>query len=193
MRHHRIIANLTFAALLWTGAGESSNPLLASFELPLDVLNDCAAVTTGGARASCTDADYRTQWVNRTPRGHLFLVERGAACEDESCHAWLVEKDASGTRTLLQINGEYRMERAAGSYPSVQTRAELASSYTSYNRFEWSNERYARTETRLMHRIDGFECGNETECRAAAEEALSHDQADRAVRIWQQVHGVDWI
>lgn len=193
MRYSNSIAALAVSALLWTGAGESSDPALKTAELPADVLNDCTTVTISAARPPCSSVNYRSRWIGRAARSELFLVER-EACAPEGCRSWLVARERNGaTRTLLAVTGQLRLDLDGDKFPTVYSRLELADSYTSYNRFEWSGEQYERTETRLMHRIDGFECGDEAECRAAAQEALRQNRADRAVRIWQQVHGVDWI
>lgn len=192
MRYPKLIAGFFFLALLGIGVGESSDPTLKVAELPADVINDCAALTVGTAAMPCADSAYRIRWFSRTPRGHLFLVEHGH-CERAGCRSWLVEKDARAAHTLLAMTGEFQLERAASAYPLVQTRTALASHYTSYNRYTWSGERYNRSETRLSHRVDNFECGTERECEAAAQQALERKDADRAVKIWQQVHNVDWI
>jgi hypothetical protein len=80
-----------------------------------------------------------------------------------------------------------------GPYPTVEMRDALAASYTSYHRFDWSGDRYQRTATRLAHRIDDFECLSAHDCDAAARQALQRNDTDRAVKIWQQVHRIDWI
>lgn len=193
MRYPYYVIALVVPALFWTGTGESSDPQLKSTELPADILNDCRAVAVAVSRPPCSSADFRAQWIGRTPRGELYWVAR-ASCGIDGCHNWLVVRDRSGTAlTLLAVSGELRLEFGPKKFPVVQTRIELADSYTSYTRFEWSGEQYARTETRLVHRIDGFECADESECLTAAQEALRQDRPDRAVRIWQQVHGVNWI
>ncbi|MBI3899779.1 MAG: hypothetical protein HY308_15995 [Gammaproteobacteria bacterium] len=186
-----IIAGLALYAVLGSGVGESSDPTLRVAELPVEVLNDCAAVPVAASSATCADAGYQIRWLSHTPHGHLFLVEHDR-CNADGCRAWLIEKQAGGTQVLLALVGEYRLDRN-GAYPSVQLRAELSNSYTSYNRYTWDGNGYTRSETRMAHRVDGFECASEDDCERAAQQALNHNQVDRAVRIWQQVHGVDWI
>jgi hypothetical protein len=193
MRYPQYFVALVLPALLWTGAGESSDPQLRPTELPADVLNDCRAVAVAISHQPCSGTDFRAQWIGRTPRGDLYWVARGS-CGADGCHNWLVVRDQTGgALTLLAVTGELRLEFGQEKFPAVQTRLELADSYTTYTRYDWTGEHYARTETRLVHRIDGFECADESACQAAAQEALRQDRPDRAVRIWQQVHGVNWI
>lgn len=194
MRHTRYLTVLTLSAFLWAGVGESSDPEVTAADLPADILGDCRATArTAIARGVCAEATYRIEWLGRTSLGHLYLVERDV-CEADGCRAWLVAKRAGGTtHTLLSVTGELRLERQHGEFPVVLTRAELTESFTNYDRFEWIGEQYKRTETRLVHRVDGFECGDEDACRAAADEALRRQESDRAVKIWQQVHGINWI
>lgn len=191
MRYRYHLVTLALPALFWMGTGESSDPQLRTAELPADILNDCSSVAA--ARPSCARVDFRAQWVGRTPRGELYWVTRDT-CGPEGCRHWLVTRDNSGASlTLLAVTGELRLDFSQEKFPVVRSRMELADSYTSYTRFEWSGEQYVRTETRLVHRIDGFECADESACLTAAQEALREDRLDRAVRIWQQVHGVNWI
>lgn len=186
MLRRTLSAILAAASFAWTVAGETSDPLLAARDLPADIAAACPG--TG-----CADGHgYVTHWIGRTRGADLFVVVR-EPCESAGCAAWLVRRDAQGTATLLALSGEFRFEAAGARYPAVHTRTSLTSAYASYNRFEWDGTRYVRTETRLVHRVDGIECGNESECHAAAREALGDGDADRAVRIWQQVHGVAWI
>lgn len=193
MRYRTFLIVLALPALVWTGTGESSDPQLQPMELPADILNDCPVVAMTATHSPCRRADFRTQWIGPTPRGDLYWVARDI-CGPEGCRNWLVVRTHSGgVLTLLAVTGELRLEFGQENFPVVQTRLELADSYTSYNRFEWSSEQYVRTETRLVHRIDGFECADESQCLTAAQEALREQHPDRAVRIWQQVHGVNWI
>jgi hypothetical protein len=193
MRNKHYIAGLALIALSFGGgAGENSNPVLTIAELPRDILNDCAALTVRAGTTACGETAYGIRWVNRTRHGHLYLVER-TGCESGACRAWFVEKNSSNTRIVLNMKGRYTLERVGGAYPVVEIRQELTDSYASYSRYQWNGERYTRADTRLVHNIDGVECATEEECRAKADEALSRNRADRAVRIWQQVHGVEWI
>ena len=188
MRIRKYFFGALLAIGVCTSSGESSNPTLGVAELPADVLRDCAADAT-----PCQEDNFKIHWVARLPEGHLFLVKL-AHCDDESCDSWLIAKNERGeTRVMLSVAGDVRVEQGTGKYPIVRTRAELSENYTSYARYDWSDGHYARTETRLMHRIDGFECAGEDDCDAAATRALRDKQAGRAVRIWQQVHGVNWI
>ena len=68
MRYSNYIAALALSALLWTGAGESSDPELKTAELPADVLNDCTTVTMSAARPPCSSANYRSRWIGRAAR-----------------------------------------------------------------------------------------------------------------------------
>jgi hypothetical protein len=183
----RYLITTLLAIGLCTGNGESANPSLAPAELPAVILDDCVS----GA-APCGENSFDIDWVGRIADGHLFLVTR--ACGSGNCDGWLVAKDARGdTQVVLAIAGEVRLEHGVGEYPIVRTRAALSDNYVSYTRYEWSDGQYARTETRLAHRVDGIECGGEDDCDAAAKRALREQQPARAVRIWQQVHGVNWI
>jgi hypothetical protein len=184
----RYLVATLLAIGLCTGSGESANPSLTSAELPADVLRDCVS---GGA--PCGADSFDIDWLGRTAHRHLFLVTR-SVCASDDCDGWLVTKDRHGdTRVVLTIAGEVHLEHGVGKYPIVHTRAELSDNYVSYARYEWSDGQYTRTETRLVHRIDGIECGGEDDCDAAAKRALRENQPARAVRIWQQVHGVNWI
>lgn len=188
MRITKYLLGALLAVGICSGSGESSDPALSAAELPADVLRDCASGDT-----PCDDNNFSITWVSRLPHGHLFLV-RPARCDGESCDSWLVAKDEQGaTKVMLSVAGDVRVEQGGGRYPIVRTRAELSDSYTSYARYDWTDGRYTRTETQLMHRIDGIECASEEDCDAAAKRALQNRQPGRAVRIWQQVHGVNWI
>jgi hypothetical protein len=50
-----------------------------------------------------------------------------------------------------------------------------------------------RAESRLVYRVDGVECGEPDQCAAAAREALRRDEVERALKIYERVHGVSWI
>jgi len=194
-RHIRYIAPVALVASLWTAAGETSDPVLSGRELPAEVRNDCAAavVTATGASSCAGDDSYTSRWVGRGTAGSDVFVVVRTPCVDGACRAWLVQRDGAGTRMLLTLTGEFRLQRAANAYPVVQERTPLSTDYVRYSRFTWNGSRYVRAETRLVHNIDGFECGTAEECNDAARAALKADDADRAVRIWQHVHGVAWI
>src|SRR3990172_534649 len=188
MRVKKYLFGALLAIGVCSGSGESSNPALSAAELPPEILRDCA---TGDA--PCADNHFDINWIARLPRSHLFLVKR-VRCESEGCNGWLVTKDEQGvTQVMLSVTGEVRVEHGNGKFPIVRTRAELSDNYISYARYDWADGQYTRTETQLMHRIDGFECANDEDCDAAAKRALHDKQPSRAVRIWQQVHGVNWI
>jgi len=188
MRTTQYFVGALLAIGISSSSGESSNPALTTAELPTDILRDCATDS-----APCGENNFNIGWIARLPHGHLFFVKR-ARCDGESCDGWLVAKNEQGaTEVMLSVAGDVRIEQGAGKYPIVRTRAELSDSYTSYARYDWTDGHYTRTETRLMHRIDGVECAGEDDCDAAAKRALRNRQPDRAVRIWQQVHGVNWI
>lgn len=178
---------LAVAALVWTAAGETSDPLLAVTELPPEVVASCDSRST----TSDCDTALTHHWLGRVAQGELFLVAR-AGCRSE-CDAWLVQRSANGTRTLLTINGDFRLARAAGPYPAVQVRTEVSTASASYTRYVWNGRGYAPAETRQVHRIDGVECGTAAECEATARAALVDGDSDRAVRIYEQVRGIGWI
>lgn len=183
-----LVSSLVFgaAAVCWTAAGETSNPRLAARELPPEILNECVAA------ACADDVEYRSSWIGRTPQGDLFSVGR-VGCASGNCASWLVEKGESAAHTLLELNGSFTLHRSIGRYPLVELRARSDEEGTVYSRFEWISERYVRTSTHRIYAVDGIECGTREECRAAAERALKAHQVDRALRIWQRVHGVSWI
>lgn len=184
----RYLVATLLAIGLCTGSGESARPSLTGAELPADILRECS-----GRAAPCGERSFDIDWVGRIAHGHLFLVRR-SACGSGNCAGWLVAKDTRGdTQVVLALDGEVRLERDVGEYPIVRTRAELSDSYVRYARYEWSDGQYTRTDTRLVHRVDGIECGGEDDCDAAARRALRENQLAHAVRIWQQVYGVNWI
>ncbi len=188
MRIKQYLFGALLAIGICSGSGESSSPALSAAELPADILRDCA---TGSA--PCGENNFDSSWIARLPRGHLFLVKR-VPCDSDSCDGWLVAKDEQGaTQVMLSVAGEVRLEPGSGKFPIVRTRAELSDNYISYARYDWTDGQYTRTETRLVHRVDNFECASEEDCDAAAKQALQDKQPSRAVRIWQQVHGVNWI
>ncbi len=165
---------------------------LTPADLPADILNECRTVVPAGTD-SCAGVHYRIDRIGNTPDGELFLV-RHDVCRMDGCRTWLVTRSASGVvQTRLAMTGELRIEYRRGSFPTVETRRELAGNYTRYSRFEWAGDGYARIESRLVYRIDDFECADELACYEEAQEALKRNQVDRALRIWEQVYGVNWI
>ncbi len=182
-----LIAKLLGAvAFCWTIAGETSNPQLATRDLPSEVLNQCAT-------ADCTDdAEYRSHWVGRTAQGSLFVVGR-AGCAPSRCSYWLVEKGAAAARTLLELDGSFTLHRTAGRYPVIDVRTRSDDDGITHLRFEWNGEAYARTAKDRIYEVNGVECGTRDECDQVAQRALKAQKVDRALRIWQQVHGISWI
>lgn len=180
-----------FAAIVWTGAGETSDPALADREIPMDIASGCAVSATGEIEA-CHQPEFSRRWVGKTARGDLFLVTN-ELCSGSGCRAWLVEKMDGSASTLLTFDKTFRLHEGTGSYPVIETYSELTSTQGAYSRFEWNGAAYARTANRLVYRVDGTECGTREECSTAASEALKQQQVDRAVKIWENVHGVSWI
>ena len=182
--HRSLIA---LAALVWTGAGETSDPLLALTELPADVIADCRP----RPESSGCETALTPHWLGRAAQGELFLVARPGCARD--CAAWLIQRSANGTRTLLAITGEFRLARVAGPYPAVQVRNEVSTAAVHYTRYVWNDDGYVPVETRRVYRVDGVECGSADQCDAAARAALAHGNSGRAVQIYEQVHGIGWI
>lgn len=178
---------IALAALVWTAAGETSDPLLALTELPPDVVADCRPRPEGNG----CDSSLTRHWLGRAAQGELFLVAHAGCTRD--CAAWLVQRSAGGMRTLLAITGEFRLARVAGPFPAVQVRHEVSTAAVHYTRYAWNDGDYVPVETRRVYRVDGVECGSAAECDAAARAALAHGNSDRAVRIYEQVHGIGWI
>src|SRR5581483_8331758 len=146
MRFKRYLLALLLAHALAAEGGAPARPMLARSELPIEVLRDCAATALDGA-ALCADANLRIRWINRTPRGQLFLVER-AACDTDGCRSWLIAKDDLGmTRIVLDVDGAVRFEPGAASFPVVHVRTEVGEKAARYARFEWKGDRYVRTDT----------------------------------------------
>lgn len=175
--------------LVWTGAGETSDPTLTARELPAEIANPC---TAAAPLEACRAPEFNRRWVSRTARGDLFVVTDDR-CSGNDCRAWLVEKSNGSATTLLTFDKNFRLHQTPGAYPVVETYAELSSTQAAYGRFEWNGRGYTRTAERLVYRVDGAECGTSDECRTAAAEALKQQQVDRAVKIWENVHGVSWI
>jgi hypothetical protein len=191
MKAHTLTLASVLAATsaVWTAPGETSDPLLSARELPLEILEVCAPQA-----AACLEArEFSSRWIGRTPDGNLFLVLHTPCEEAGACRAWVVEKTARGASTLLALSGEYRLSRGSGAFPAIQLRTVLNESQNHHARYEWRDSRYVRTDSRVVYRIDGAECGTRDECREAAREAMRRQQVDRAVKIWERVHGVSWI
>lgn len=180
-----------FAALVWTGAGESSDPILADREIPADIASRCA-VSAAGELEVCHQPEFTRRWVARTGRGDLFVVTN-ELCQDSGCRAWLVEKSGNGANTLLAFDKTFRILESAGGYPVIESYTELSATQGAYSRFEWNGAAYARTANRLVYSVDGAECGTREECNNVAREALKQQQVDRAVKILENVNGVSWI
>ena len=175
------------ALFCWTLVGETSLPMLPANELPRDVLNGCDA-------AACeTKDEFRSNWVGRTQDGDLFIVGR-SVCTPDDCPYWLVLKRQSGAQSLLELRGSYHLHRTSGHYPSVELRTRgVEEDELLRVRFEWNGSHYARTSTQRVYEVNGVECGTRDECHTVAERAFRARQTDRALRIWQKVHGVSWI
>ena len=180
-----------FAAIVWTGAGETSDPVLAVREIPADIASGCAVSATGELEA-CHQPEFSRRWVGKTKRGDLFVVTNDL-CSVSGCRAWLVEKAAGSTSTLLAFDRTFRLQQGTDNYPVIETYSELSFTQGAYSRFEWNGATYTRTANRLVYRVDGMECGTREECNTAAGEALKQKQVDRAVKIWENVNGVSWI
>jgi hypothetical protein len=184
---------LALIAVCWTAPGETFDPSLAARDLPEDVLRHCVPSAVDTAN-SCVGREHVTsRWIGRTGRGDLFLVLRNQCAETENCQAWFVERTDQESMTLLKVNGEIRLYQGNGVYPTIQQRHDLSDTRITYSRFEWRGDKYVRTEQQIMYRVDGIECGTRSECARIAHEALRHDDADSAVKIYEDVHGVSWI
>ncbi len=180
-----------FAAIVWTGTGESSDPVLADREIPADVASICA-LSPAGEIGVCDQPAFSRRWVAKTVRGDLFIVTN-EHCTGNDCRAWLVEKTASTATTLLSFDATFRLREDKGGYPVIESYAGISATEGAYSRYEWNGNTYARTASRLVYNVDGMECGTREECRLAANEAVMQKQVDRAVRIWENVGGVSWI
>ena len=62
-----------FAASVWTGTGESSDPVLADREIPAEVASHCLSTLTGLSDA-CEPSSFMRRWVAKTLRGDLFIL-----------------------------------------------------------------------------------------------------------------------
>jgi hypothetical protein len=187
---HTVTAIAASLVLGWTSVGESSDPVLAVDELPLEMLAQCA--TGAPAQPDCRPGETLvSRWVGRSERGDLFLTS-AAGCVDAVCRAWLFERGAQRVAMLLALEGQVSV-RAGGDYPLVEARAPLVTGETITSRYRWNGQSYERTEAELRYRVDGIECGTAAQCRQAADAALEGERVDRAVRIYERVHGVSWI
>ena len=191
MRKILTILGALCAILFWTGAGETSDPVLSVTEIPAEIATSCA-VSAAGEAETCHQSDFSRQWVANTDRGHLFLVT-DESCLGNGCRVWLVEKSAGSVVMLLIFNKIFRLHSGSGKYPVVESYTELASSQGVYGRYEWNGSTYTRTSSRPVYLVDGWECGTLKECRFAASEALKQQRVDRAVKIWENTHGISWI
>ena len=194
MKLHRILATLASAlpALLWTAAGETSDPVLLDRDLPLEVVGRCLDGATNGDRGCGPDSHYSKFWVGRAGDANLFLV-RLKPCNDSACHAWLLAKTNRGVNVLLATRGELSLSPGAGAFPAVHTHSNVSPSQSLVSRFDWNGHQYTRTDTRIVYSVDGQECGSADQCREAAQDAMNVRRIDKALRIWEQVHGVSWI
>ena len=175
-----------FAAIAWTGTGESSDPVLADREIPADIASTCALTQ------ACDQPAFSRRWVAKTLQGDLYIVinER---CTGSDCRAWLVEKSASAATTLLSFDATFRLREDKAGYPVIESYTGMSATEGAYSRYEWIGNAYTRTASRLVYNVDGVECGTIEQCRLAASEAVTQKQVDRAVRIWENVGGVSWI
>lgn len=178
-------------ATLWTGAGESSDPVLADAEMPTEITNNCL-LTAAEATAVCDARMLSRRWVAKTSRGDLFIVTN-EHCTGHECRAWLVEKSADHAAALLGFEPSFRLRGEKHGYPVIESYAELSAIESEYHRYEWNGASYAKAASRQVYNVDGRECGTGAECRDAAHEAITQQHVDRAVRIWENVHGVSWI
>jgi hypothetical protein len=180
-----------FAAIVWTGTGESSDPVLADREMPADIASSCALIQTGDSGV-CHAASFDRRWVAKTVQGDLFIVTN-ERCTGSDCRAWLVEKTAAAATTLLSFDATFRLREDKGGYPVIESYTGMSATEGAYSRYEWTGKAYDRTASRLVYNVDGVECGTREECRHAASEAIAQKEIDRAVRIWENVGGVSWI
>lgn len=179
------------AAMIWTGAGESSDPVLADRELPAEIVSRCVLAMAGDVLA-CRASDFERRWVARTVRGDLFVVTN-ERCTGGDCRAWLVEKTAAATTALLGFETAFRLREDRSGYPVIEAYAGKSATEGVYHRYAWNGNAYARSASRLVYRVDGEECGTRAECLRAANDAMTRKQVDRAVQIWKSVGGVSWI
>lgn len=179
------------AASVWTGAGETSDPVLADREIPAQAISTCLSAMTNPS-GTCEASNFSRRWVAKTGQGDLYVLVN-EQCTAGGCRAWLVEKTANAVATLLSFDTRFRLREDKGGYPVIDGYTELSSAEGVYSRYTWNGTAYTRTASRLVYRVDGVECGTREECRVAANEAIKQKQVDRAVRIWEHVGGVSWI
>lgn len=190
MLRHSVTVIAASLVLGWTSVGESSDPVLAVDELPLEMLAQCA--TGAPAQPDCRPGETLvSRWVGRSERGELFLTS-AAGCVDAACRAWIFERSAQRVAMLLALEGQVSV-RADGDYPLVEARAPLFTGETITSRYRWNGQTYERTVAELRYRVDGVECGTAEQCQQAADAALEDERINRAVRIYERVHGVSWI
>ena len=194
-RSLRLIRQLVtaFAASLvvgWTSVGESSDPVLAVDELPLELLAQCASASPGST--DCQPGETLvSHWVGRSARGDLFLTSQ-SDCIDQSCRAWVFERGRQHVSLLLALEGQVNA-RPGGDYPLIESRALLATGETVLSHYRWSGQAYERADAEMHYRVDGVECGTAEQCQGVAHDALEGDRIDRAVRIYERVQGISWI
>jgi hypothetical protein len=174
------------AVLGWTTTGETSSPILSARDLPREILNECGPATCAA------ELEFRSFWVGRTQGGNLFVVSRNV-CLLSSCMHWLVEQGEGASVSLLELPGSFRFHRVTGRYPSIELRTRNANDDTMRLHFDWNGREYTRTLAQRVYEVSGIECGTRDECHGVAARALKAQDVDRALRIWQTVHGVSWI
>lgn len=194
MKLHRILATFVSAlpALFWTAAGETSDPFLLDRDLPLEVVSHCLDGAADRDHGCSPDGSYSKHWVGRAGDANLFLV-RLRPCADGACRAWLLAKTTRGANVLLATSGELSLSPGVGAFPTVQTVSNVSPSQNVVSRFDWNGHQYTRTDARVVYSVDGQECGSAAACREAAQDAMNVRKIDKALRIWEQVHGVSWI
>ncbi|MCR4301844.1 MAG: hypothetical protein NUV51_09560, partial [Sulfuricaulis sp.] len=180
-----------FAASVWTGTGESSDPVLADREIPAEVASHCLSTLTGLSNA-CEASSFTRRWVAKTRWGDLFILTN-ERCLGRDCRAWLVEKSGAAVATLLGFDARFRLREDKDGYPVIESYTALSTVEGAYSRYEWNGSAYARTASRLVYNVDGVACGTRDECRIAANDAITQKQVDRGVRILEHVGGVSWI
>lgn len=177
-------ALLGWVSLVWTGTGESADPTLRVHELPLG-LGECPQ------RVQCAlPAATQINWIGRTPDGHLFVVNAPCVGGDE-CASWIVEKTGAQVAVLLGVNGPFELRKNTRSYPEVILRETVSAHEVSTVQFNWHEGAYVEGEVRTEYLIDGVACGTRMECNDAALAAFAV-RPSRSLKIWEQVHGVNW-
>jgi len=184
---------VTASLALTMGVPAESSEFVASLDRE-PTLNGFDSCRGGSVQTdNCEGADYRSRWLARALGVDLYAVNE-ARCDRAPCPVWVVTKDARGkTRVVLRAVGTLHLAPEHDTFPVIETRRESTAGYEIHDRFRWAEERYVRVESRRIYRVDGIECDKEETCRDAAEDALRYGGVDRAVKIWQQVYGVNWI